>query len=179
METRFRKPLWKERLVHRFLPSTLRRPSRRLPPSRRECHPGGQRRTRVRPSEEERLSDPGWGDLRPTCVWRSRSETSPCGRSSRCSPGSLEEERGGQPSFLSHAGPDGESSVLTLRPQVADTTFPAPPSLTALNNKRVASCFVHLPLTFLPQKYSLTLIIFYCSFFFIYNTIHFLQVFLD
>lgn len=31
--------------------------------------------------------------LRPVCVWRSRSETSPCGRSSRCSPACLGGDR--------------------------------------------------------------------------------------
>lgn len=32
-------------------------------------------------------------DPRPVCVWRSRSETSPCGMSSRCSPACLQVDR--------------------------------------------------------------------------------------
>lgn len=38
------------------------------------------------------LAQPQMKDLRPACAWRSRSETSPCGRSSRCSPECLEAE---------------------------------------------------------------------------------------
>lgn len=90
-----------------------------------------------------RLEDKG--NLRPACVWRSRSETSPCGRSSRCSPECLQaRERAGQgsftrllPSFLSHSG-----SAPARRPQVADRPFlplPLPLPSTIKGWHRLAS----------------------------------------
>lgn len=63
-----------------------------------------------------------WLDLHPVCVWRSQSETSPCGTSSGCSPACLWGGRHSKssffthllPSFLSLSGSDLDGIVFTL-----------------------------------------------------------------
>lgn len=71
-----------------------------------------------------------WTYLHPACVWRSQSETSPCGRSSDCIPECLQADRDTEslfphrrPSFLS-LDLDGIMNTPFSRPQVADTYLP-------------------------------------------------------
>lgn len=119
VETRFQKPLWAAWCVRWSLPSTRHHPSHRRPPSRIGCHPEEQRRAQMRHAEVKHMRfTQRWRDLRPVCVWRIRSETSPCGTSSRCSPECLQVETESQssppscffthllPSFLSLSGSD-------------------------------------------------------------------------
>lgn len=94
VETRFQKPLWVARCVRSSLPLTLHHPSHRRPPSQTECHPEEQRRAQMRPTEVKHMHfTERRRDVHPVCAWRSRSETSPCGTSSHCSPECLQVER--------------------------------------------------------------------------------------
>lgn len=106
METRFQKPLWAELFVRCSLPSTLRRPSRRRPPSQTGCRPEARSRPRMRHvqfTHTQRGSQ--LEDLHPLCVLRSQSETSPCGTSSCCCPVCLDGEKKKRAILFLHTSP--------------------------------------------------------------------------